>query len=478
MGRSHADKERRRSSRLNDLPSAEKALKYAQIKRKEGRILNSDERHALKMQSTVGEGLRLCEVVRCRTKTLEERSHAIDKVISLFREDWEKYCRSPQTSRVIQSCVKNGSIEQVKVCYELSISPWNALCSDPFAAYVVCSIVRHCSHAVFVEIVDAICQIGPMMIDSKPGIHVADTAFASDRCTARQRQEILCACLGPKEEMKRLEGYPSLPDMPTSLSPRLIERCDRMLVKANIEMDILHSLVLAGINMAAGDKEWQKEVYDALRPHVRKICLVSQAGSILAANVFAYLPPKERRTVLSELSNDWLAISGNKFGVAFLAAVIDHQLDAQVLYKHIVAEWVSAPAELLVPNIFRNFGKLALRLVTTDLKKKMGCVPEVWRRSYPVRNDEVTAKRHEAIAVRLLPVLGEAFMGLCGMEVLALPGAKVLLREIVHGPFVEQMPAGFVEWVGELLKRPKPEDEKGGDKEEEKKDEKGAKRRK
>ena len=78
MGRSHADKERRRTERLEPLPSTEKALKIAQIKRKEGRILNADERHAVKMQGPVGASLKLCEVVRCKTTTKEDRAAAIE----------------------------------------------------------------------------------------------------------------------------------------------------------------------------------------------------------------------------------------------------------------------------------------------------------------------------------------------------------------------------------------------------------------
>jgi pumilio family protein 6 len=463
MGRSHSDKERRRAERLEPLPSGDKALALARIKRKEGRILNADERHAIKMQGPVGNALKLCELIRAKATSAEDRAAHIDEVLTSFQPDWEKYCRSPQTSRVIQSCMKNGSTEQVRIAYEMCIPSFSTLCGDPFAAFVMCSIIRHASHIVFSQICEALGSIGAQVIDSKPGIFVVDTALTSDYCSARQRSELICACVGTKEELKRLEGYPNLLEMPKSLVPRIVERCDKILAKGRMDCELVHALTLVGVSVS-DDKTWHKEVYDILRPSIVQLSTASHPGSILAAQIFVYLPPKERKVVMGELSDNVVAIAGNKNGAPFLSAVFDHQLDVQVLHKFLVSRLIESVTELIQPPLYRNFSKLLQRIVTRDLKKKLVCVPEIWRRSYPFINDESTAIRHSKIAATLIPPVITALMTLDDSQVSSL-GVRVLVKELLANPIEStdmlgsewSMPNSFTEWAESSVKRKKDE---------------------
>lgn len=64
MGKTHNQKEKQRTERLKSLPRSERLAKSAVIKRKEGRVLDASEKHALKMTTEFGEILKLWEVLR------------------------------------------------------------------------------------------------------------------------------------------------------------------------------------------------------------------------------------------------------------------------------------------------------------------------------------------------------------------------------------------------------------------------------
>ena len=64
MGKTHSQKEKLREERLKPLPRSERLAKSAVIKKKEGRVLDASEKHALKMTTEYGEILRLWEVLR------------------------------------------------------------------------------------------------------------------------------------------------------------------------------------------------------------------------------------------------------------------------------------------------------------------------------------------------------------------------------------------------------------------------------
>eukprot|EP00331_Platyophrya_macrostoma_P033875 CAMPEP_0176441080 /NCGR_PEP_ID=MMETSP0127-20121128/20977_1 /TAXON_ID=938130 /ORGANISM="Platyophrya macrostoma, Strain WH" /LENGTH=689 /DNA_ID=CAMNT_0017825775 /DNA_START=42 /DNA_END=2111 /DNA_ORIENTATION=+ len=67
MGKTHTKREEARSERLKQLPRSERLAKIATIKKKEGRVLDASEKHALKMTTEYGEIVRLWEVLRTST---------------------------------------------------------------------------------------------------------------------------------------------------------------------------------------------------------------------------------------------------------------------------------------------------------------------------------------------------------------------------------------------------------------------------
>lgn len=64
MGKTQAKKTEARETRLKTLPRSERLAKMATIKKKEGRILDASEKHALKMTTEYGEIMRLWEKLR------------------------------------------------------------------------------------------------------------------------------------------------------------------------------------------------------------------------------------------------------------------------------------------------------------------------------------------------------------------------------------------------------------------------------
>eukprot|EP00759_Apiculatamorpha_spiralis_P021784 PhF_6_TR26338/c0_g1_i1/m.37888/K14844/PUF6; pumilio homology domain family member 6 len=463
MGRSNTEKERRRDDRLSKLPTSDRALTLATIKKKEGRILNAEERHALKMQGPKGNLLKLWEYIRQKSLSAEERASYVEQAMEIMKEDWDKFCRSPQSSRVIQSCAKTGTTSQVDVLYEMCAPNFVSLASDPFAIHVLCSIIRHCSHASFGPIVtQSVIPNVYEISESRTGLLVLDEVYSSEYCTAKLRQEVLCNLLGAHEEMKRVKGYPVLSDLTpkATYSQRIVEKADRILNKAKPTCEIMHALVLGAIQYV-GDEEapWKKEVFDQLRPHTRILAATSHEGSVLASSIFVFLPPKERKSLLGEISDAAVSLAGNKYGAPFLSSVIDNQSDAQVLHKTIISKWLEPEAleELLDMNNFRNFGKLLLRITTKDLKKKLVCVPEVWRRAYPMKNDEALGQRHKRIEGYLIGPVLECLMSKDVKAVSKLPGLRVVLGEIGRSLNTEgceaTAPEGFADWITSIVKR-------------------------
>jgi hypothetical protein len=64
MGKTQAKKTEARESRMKSLPRSERLAKMATIKKKEGRVLDASEKHALKMTTEYGEIMRLWEKLR------------------------------------------------------------------------------------------------------------------------------------------------------------------------------------------------------------------------------------------------------------------------------------------------------------------------------------------------------------------------------------------------------------------------------
>lgn len=64
MGKTQAKKNEARHERMKELPRSERLAKMASIKKKEGRVLDASEKHALKMTTEYGEIMRLWEKLR------------------------------------------------------------------------------------------------------------------------------------------------------------------------------------------------------------------------------------------------------------------------------------------------------------------------------------------------------------------------------------------------------------------------------
>ncbi|KAG8346646.1 hypothetical protein TRVL_02530 [Trypanosoma vivax] len=86
MVKTNAKKHQARAERLRGLPKSERLVKSALIKKKEGRVLDSAEKHALKMSSEYGEIMRLWEVLRVSTGPANSETGEVKRI--QLRRTW------------------------------------------------------------------------------------------------------------------------------------------------------------------------------------------------------------------------------------------------------------------------------------------------------------------------------------------------------------------------------------------------------
>eukprot|EP00760_Papus_ankaliazontas_P011917 PhM_4_TR15113/c0_g1_i1/m.78941/K14844/PUF6; pumilio homology domain family member 6 len=415
MGRTNAEKERRRDDRLESMPTSERSLKMAKIKRKEGRILNADERHAVKMHGELGGLFALLQKVR-NPETPEERVESIDSMLKTMNQSWEKHCRAPQTSRMVQSCIKNGTPEHlakiISYCNPIMVT----LCNDPFSFHILVCFIRHATAALFADLLtQQLIPIANMIVQTKPGLGVLNAALASEYCNATKRNELVASCLGPLDELKKIPNFPNLLAMPVAdIKESLKDLTDRVIEKQKLDYEIVHTIAHHALlaidrdeSTNSDDAAWTKELFDTLRPALKPASIVttSMSGAVIAARIFVFLPPKEKKTMLTELADDVTKMASDKHGAPFLSAVLDHNQDTQGSFRFVLSHWCEQLDELLDSVAYRHFGKLLLRLCAVESKKKEFCVPEYWRRAFPMLSDDAAVQRHRRLMAHFLPVL-------------------------------------------------------------------------
>ena len=277
MGKTQTKKIEARTERLSKLPRSDRLQKQALIKKKEGRVLDAAEKHALMMTSEYGEALKLWEVLRtigedgvqglseAQEKRLKKRSRVeggskdktakfgedddeeegevatekkgratlttaeraaaaaakyehkyatIDRLFKIIEPKFATLCRTPRMSRVIQSMIKYGSPAQLEKITTLLSTDFATFCNDGFASYVVVALLRHAPHALFRKILTVTVAVMPKLVTHAYGLRVVSSAYSSRLCSATDRNHLMLGCF--KDDvaiMKHWRGYPVLEDI-------------------------------------------------------------------------------------------------------------------------------------------------------------------------------------------------------------------------------------------------------------------------
>ena len=313
MGKTHTAKLKARQERLAKLPRSERLSKSAVIKKKEGRILNASEKHAVKMSGDYGAIMAAWEELR----TEADRKHkegedefagkiaAVDKVMKLIKPQFETASRTPSMSRAIQSCIKHGSPAQLETILELLSNNFVKSCSDAYCHFVVCALLRHANRNLFRKMLNLILANMSTLVGHKFGALVVHTAFTSKMCSAVDRDIIILGVFKDSVAvMKQWKGYPVLEQIMENepvhrkrLITALFALLDKLVSqKEGFGYTFVQRLLCAFFKH--GGKHEIQELAVTLKEHVAILC-DTREGSMLTAQLIAVLPPAQRKDALN-----------------------------------------------------------------------------------------------------------------------------------------------------------------------------------
>ncbi|KAH9599522.1 hypothetical protein LSM04_004859 [Trypanosoma melophagium] len=390
MVRTNAKKEEARAERLQKLPQSERLVKSALIKKREGRVLNAAEKHAMKMSSEYGEIIRLWEVLRTSSdasnqdttmKSVEQRKlvryehkyPTVDQLLDLIEPKFSTFIKTPRVSRVIQSMIKYASLSHLEHILKLVSKDFSTYATDAYGHFVVTALIRHAPHSLLDKILSLIIPAVPLLVTHRFGIEVLHTSYSSRLCTATNRHLLILSVL--KENvamMKRWKGYPILEDVlkqETSerkrFFPKLFELCDKLVSQKDaVTYPFVQRLVAAYIQN--GTKDEVSELCDTLRPNLAALC-TTREGAPLVSLTFSLIEPKKRKEILRGLSENLGALVVDKYSAPVIARLFDLVYDIQLLRKYIVND-----LELHITQVINSpFGhQILLHLLTPKMERK------------------------------------------------------------------------------------------------------------
>ncbi|KPI86652.1 pumillio protein 8 putative (PUF8) [Leptomonas seymouri] len=474
MGRTNTKKQEARAERLGKLPQSERLTKSALIKKKEGRVLDAAEKHALKMSSEHGEMLRLWEKLR----TLEDRSEdssasatpaskktayqhkypVVDKLMHLIEPKFASLVRTPSASRVIQSMIKYGSAEQVGKILTLIAKDFATNATDAYAHFVICALIRHMPHDAYRKLLAHVIPAVPQLVAHKFGIEVIHATYSSRWCSPSDRSLLLLAVFKDNVAvMKRWAGYPDVeevlrqnPALQKRLLTRLFDLSDKLVSqKEAVGFPFVQRLV--NVYVKCGTRDEVSELCDTLRPHIATIA-ATREGAPLASLAFSLTEPKKRKEVLHSLNAQLGELSTSKYAAPVVARLFDLLYDAQMLNKYVAKDL----ADHIGQVINSPYGyQILMHLLTPHEERKGRFLLPNWREhnlfsmenkewnhhtwltaDYAKETVEICSKPAVTSHLTALPLLVKAFLAYATDEAnsakLNRHHAALIAREVLH----------------------------------------------
>lgn len=493
MGRTNTKKMEARETRLKALPTSERLIKSALIKKKEGRILDASEKHALKMTSEHGEILRLWEQLRKTTEAeaadadgedeepkkkaapedtqaikksaYEHKYPIVEKLLRLLEPKFANHLRTPSISRVVQSMIKYGSASQVKRLVKLVSKDFAAYATDAYAHFAINALIRHVPHEVYDQLLTALVPAVPQLVTHKFGLEVIHSAYSSRWCSATDRNLLVLAIFKDNiAVMKQWKGYPVLedvlgrnPPLRKRLLTRLFDLCDKLVSqKEAIGYPFVQRLTYAFVSN--GTRDEVSELCDTLRPHIAAIALTRE-GAPLASLAFSLTEPKQRKEILRAFNDNLGPLATNKYSAPVIARLFDLLYDPQLMTKYLLKDLV----EHLSQVVNSPYGYLiVLHLLTPSAERKERYFLHNWEQhnlysldnkswnrhtwlthNYETETVEICSKPAMASHLHALPTIVHAFLKLAtatedGAEGEQSPKklvkhhASLIAREILH----------------------------------------------
>ena len=336
-----------RQKRLLALPKKDRLIAAAAIKRKEGRVLDSREKHAVKMTGEVGQLLLHWEKARLtKPAHAAERNAAIDGILKIATagDKFNDVVTTPKVSRVLQSVIKMGSEAQRRLLLTRVALHFVDYANDGFAHYVILALVRHCTKESFRILQQLVQASMPSLVTHKFGMRVVQAVYGCKYANSTDRDLITIGIF--KDSVAVMKGWAGYPNLELILEREVTHRkrltqalfniTDKITsVKEGFALPFVQRLVC--IYLRHGTSEGAMELVQTLRPHAASF-VDTREGAELCAMVFSLLPPKDRKEVLRSVKEQGTAtFACQKYAAPVICRMLDLVYDAQLSSKFIVS---------------------------------------------------------------------------------------------------------------------------------------------
>eukprot|EP00668_Euglena_longa_P032114 GGOE01041404.1.p1 GENE.GGOE01041404.1~~GGOE01041404.1.p1 ORF type:complete len:568 (-),score=189.33 GGOE01041404.1:218-1921(-) len=349
----------------------QKAFGYKGIKGKgktKGRVLNAQEKHALRMEGDVGKVVRLYEELRrhdCKNK-----HELIDKVFELQKDRLLKTGCIPRFARVYQSCAKHGSEQQLQVMLDAFKGNIAKMAISPYGNQLVLALLAYARPQQRPALHDEIEAGAKELLKSRFGQRVLQKFYRTARPFVQRRTLFNIfnrTDLRAESNNYRLsvsqvwEKNPVIRSACTHTLSALMARCvDRGLVDA----PIVHELLDLMFRYCEHDRNL--EALQDLKKAVIHLCS-TRFGALVAEHCIRLANPADRAEILGTFSKSVLDMATGRHSIFLLCAIVDLVDDTKLVERTVLAELGKEAETLLTDPVACMF---LLHLLTPEKAQK------------------------------------------------------------------------------------------------------------
>jgi len=441
-------------------------------KMKKPRVLNAQEKKALRMEGPVGQLVQLYE--EFRRQECPNKQEIIQQVLDLQSERLLKTGGVPRFARIYQACAKHGNEAQLQTLLDAYKGHVLQMATSPYGNQLIMALLMYAKPAQRAALEAEILENSRGLIRCRFGQRILQRFYRSARPAIQRRVMINVfdrADLKAASDNGRLsvaEVWDKHPVIWVACAKPLGDVAERVVDRGLVDAPVGQELL--DLAFRYGEHSKNVELVSGLKKALVHMCN-SAPGCRVAQHCIRLGTPAQRADILGTFAQSVMDMASGRHSSFLLCTVVDVVDDVGLVRKAVLAE-LGAEAETLLTDPVA--GRLLLHLLTPEAsrKKKAFILPPIvqslchsersdWDTlevieactmksgAAPKKTVRVCAvpwvQKHAAALEYLLPKVQAAFEADPGKYAASGP-ARTLLQELVH--YAENVPQ---EWKGETV---------------------------
>eukprot|EP00667_Euglena_gracilis_P006480 EG_transcript_6535 len=353
------------------LIAKQKAFGYKGIKGKgktKRRVLNSQEKHALRMEGDVGKVVRLYEELRrhdCKNK-----HELIDQVFELQQDRLLKTSCIPRFARIYQSCAKHGSEQQLQVMLDAFKGNIVKMAISPYGNQLVLALLAYARPRQRPALHDEVEAGAKDLVRSRFGQRVLQKFYRTARPFVQRRA--LFNIFDRTDLRNESENYRLSVAQVWDKNPIIRAACTRTLSvlmsrcveRGLVDAPIVHELL--DLMFRYCEHERNLEVLQDLKKAVIHIC-GTRFGALAAEHSIRLANPADRAEILGTFAKSAVDMVTGRHSTYLLCAIVDLVDDTKLVERTLLAELAKEAETLLTDPVACT---LLLHLLTPEKAQK------------------------------------------------------------------------------------------------------------